>query len=53
MDGWFAAKYGAMERDLAGLTPQRYGVPLAHGSWHIWHYIFGSTVRLLVDAGCS
>lgn len=51
MDAWLAAHYAKLARDLASLTPQRYGVPFADGFMQVWHYLFGSATRDLVEAG--
>jgi hypothetical protein len=49
MDQWLAADYAKVEDELQCITPVRYGVPYADCFTHIWHYIFGTANRQLVE----
>jgi len=42
-------QYWGMKLDA--LTPRKYGVPLSHSFYPVWHYIFGIANRELVAAG--
>jgi hypothetical protein len=51
MDRWLAANYAHVEHQLQGIMPVRYGVPYADCFTHIWHYVFGTANRQLVEEG--
>jgi hypothetical protein len=51
MVSWLQRNYGSIKQELAVTTPSRNGVPYAEGFTMIWHFIFGITNRLLVEAG--
>jgi len=51
MSEWLAANYAKMEGDLKHLTTIRAGLPYAQVYTQIWHYLFGTTNRKLVEAG--
>jgi DNA-binding MarR family transcriptional regulator len=51
MDEWLAANYDQIKAELSDISPVRFGVPYNQGFTQIWHYIFGSANRQLVEAG--
>jgi hypothetical protein len=51
MEKWLATNYAHVREELQGLTPLRYGVPYAACFTQIWHYLFGTANRQLVEAG--
>jgi len=51
MERWADDRYAALAAELDVLTPRRYGVPLSHSFYWVWHYIFGIANRELVAAG--
>lgn len=51
MESWLAANYACVKEDLGEITPLRYGVSYADGFTQIWHYLFGTANRHLVEAG--
>ncbi|MBE3046792.1 helix-turn-helix transcriptional regulator [Candidatus Bathyarchaeota archaeon] len=48
---WLAANYEPIRKDLAGITPLRYGVPYDEVFTQVWHYLFGIANRRLVETG--
>jgi hypothetical protein len=44
-------RYAALAAELDVLTPRKYGVPLSHSFYWVWHDIFGIANRELVVAG--
>ncbi len=50
MDAWLAANYQAVQAELSTITPLRYGVPYADVFTQVWHYLFGTANRQLVEA---
>lgn len=48
---WFAENHLSLEKNLAGITPLRHGVPFGEVMTQVWHYLFGLTNRALVRAG--
>lgn len=51
MERWADERYATLASELDALTPRRYGVPLSHSFYWVWHYIFGIANRELVAAG--
>jgi hypothetical protein len=51
MARWADERYPALASELDALTPRKYGVPLSHSFYWVWHYIFGIANRELVAAG--
>jgi hypothetical protein len=51
MERWADDRYAALASELDALTPRKYGVPLSHSFYWVWHYIFGIANRELVAAG--
>jgi nucleotidyltransferase/DNA polymerase involved in DNA repair len=51
MQRWADERYATLASELDALTPRRYGVPLSHSFYWVWHYIFGIANRELVAAG--
>jgi hypothetical protein len=51
LERWFVENYEPLKSELSVCTPWRYGQPFAEGFYPIWHYIFGSTNRQLVENG--
>jgi hypothetical protein len=51
MERWANERYAALASELEALTPRKYGVPLSHSFYWVWHYIFGIANRELVAAG--
>jgi hypothetical protein len=51
MERWADDRYAALAAELDALTPAKYGVPLSHSFYWVWHYIFGTANRELVAAG--
>jgi hypothetical protein len=51
MERWLAEHYAEIRQALAGITPLKYGVPHEEVFSQIWHYLFGTTNRLLVEQG--
>jgi len=51
MGDWLSGQYDDMKAELSSLTPMRYGVPYANVFPQVWHYLFGTANRYLVDAG--
>jgi hypothetical protein len=51
MERWADERYAPLASELAALTPRKYGVPLSHSFYWVWHYIFGIANRELVAAG--
>ena len=51
MERWADERYAALAAELDALTPRKYGVPLSHSFYWVWHYIFGTANRELVAAG--
>lgn len=51
MERWADERYTALASALDALTPCKYGVPLSHSFYWVWHYIFGIANRELVAAG--
>jgi hypothetical protein len=50
MERWADERYAALAPELEALTPRKYGVPLSHSFYWVWHYIFGTANRELVAA---
>ena len=51
MEEWFARDADGLRRELADLSPSRSGVPFEEQFTQVWHYIFGATNRILIEAG--
>jgi hypothetical protein len=51
MEQWLATNYSHIKDDLREITPLRSGVPYATAFTQIWHYLFASANRQLVQAG--
>ena len=51
MTEWLATNHGAMERDLAGLSSVRDGLPFAAPFSEVWHYVFGLAAKSLATGG--
>lgn len=51
MDEWLTANFDQIKAELSEISPVRFGVPYDQGFTQIWHYIFGSANRQLVEAG--
>ena len=51
MERWAGERHAALASELDALTPRKYGVPLSHSFYWVWHYIFGIANRELVAAG--
>lgn len=51
MERWADQRYATLAAELDALTPRKYGVPLSHSFYWVWHYIFGIANRELVAAG--
>ena len=51
MQRWADERHAALASELDALTPRKYGVPLSHSFYWVWHYIFGTANRELVAAG--
>ena len=51
MERWADERYTVLAAELDALTPRKYGVPLSHSFYWVWHYIFGTANRELVAAG--
>jgi len=51
MQRWADERHAALASELDVLTPRKYGVPLSHSFYWVWHYIFGIANRELVGAG--
>jgi hypothetical protein len=51
MEGWLANNYDKLKSDLSHVTPWRDGQSFAEGFYPVWHCIFGTANRLLVQAG--
>jgi hypothetical protein len=51
MTKWLAGNYARMQAGLQQLTTIRSGLPYAQAYTQIWHYLFGTTNRKLVEAG--
>jgi hypothetical protein len=48
---WMDERYQQLSTALGDLTPCRYGVPLSHSFWWVWHYVFAVANRELVAEG--
>jgi hypothetical protein len=51
MAEWLDDRYDALSDRLSRLTPHRYGVPISHSFYWVWHYLFGVANRELVASG--
>jgi hypothetical protein len=51
MNAWLASDYEGMRAELADLAPARWGVGYNEQFSLIWHFVFGITNRLLIEAG--
>lgn len=51
MQEWLSQAYEDIKAELSGLTPMRYGVPFIDIFPQVWHYLFGTANRQLVEAG--
>ena len=51
MEAWLSANYDDVKAQLSDLTAIRYGVPYPDVFTQIWHYLFGTANRQLVEAG--
>ena len=51
MEPWLAANYSKLRGELGDTAPSRWGVPYEEGFTMIWHFVFGPTNQLLVEAG--
>lgn len=51
MQEWLSQAYEDIKAELSGLTPMRYGVPFTDIFPQVWHYLFGTANRQLVEAG--
>jgi hypothetical protein len=51
MEEWLDDRYDALCDRLSELTPHRYGVPISHSFYWVWHYLFGVANRELVASG--
>lgn len=51
MQGWLTRNFEPIKSKLGNITPLRYGVPYAQVFTQIWHYIFGTTNRILAERG--
>lgn len=51
VDAWLQNSYDELKAQLSDLTAARYGVPFPVMFTQIWHYVFGTANRRLVEAG--
>ena len=51
MSQWLTTNYSKMQGELQQLTTIKSGLPYPQAYTQIWHYLFGTTNRLLVEAG--
>jgi len=51
MTDWLAQRHSAIRQQLAGLSAVKAGVPYGDMFTQIWHYLFGTTNRMLVEKG--
>ncbi|RMD66660.1 hypothetical protein D6833_01210, partial [Candidatus Parcubacteria bacterium] len=51
IEAWLSANYDDVKAQLSGLTAIRYGVPYSVVFTQIWHYLFGTANRQLVEVG--
>ena len=51
LEEWFARDADALRRELADLSPSRSGVPFEEQFTQVWHYVFGTANRILIEAG--
>ena len=51
MTAWHEANYGDLREALAGLEVMKAGVPFERVYTEVWHFIFGSANRTLVERG--
>ena len=51
MTDWLAQRHSAIQQQLAGLSAVKAGVPYGDMFTQIWHYLFGTANRILVERG--
>jgi hypothetical protein len=51
MSSWLEDNYEPYKRDLMQVTPIGHALPFEASFWNTWHWLFGITNRMLVDAG--
>jgi hypothetical protein len=51
MEAWLALNYEGVQAQLSNLSAVRFGVPYADMFTQIWHYLFGTANRKLVECG--
>jgi hypothetical protein len=51
MTEWLQANYPLMEKELAGLSPMRNGLPFSLAFNEVWHYTFGFATKSLAESG--
>jgi hypothetical protein len=51
MTEWLRANYTSMDKELAGLSPMRNGLPFTLAFNEVWHYTFGFATKALAESG--
>jgi len=51
MTAWLAEHSGALETELAQATPVGVALPFQETFYYVWHYLFGTANRMLVERG--
>jgi hypothetical protein len=48
---WLRQNYPSLEKELAGLSPMRNGLPFSLVFNEVWHYVFGFATKSLAESG--